>query len=66
MTSCNNNRKVNAITYVPSRKDSYQIVGSDSPVHQQKEATMRNALYQIVLLIAALGISGSMFSATLA
>jgi len=27
---------------------------------------MRNALYQIVLLIAALGISGSMFSATLA
>jgi len=27
---------------------------------------MRNALYQIALLIAALGISGSMFSATLA
>jgi len=27
---------------------------------------MRNALYQIALLIAAIGISGSLFSATLA
>jgi hypothetical protein len=35
-------------------------------VDQPKERTVKNALYQTVLLIAALGISGSMFSATLA
>ena len=41
-------------------------MGPDRPVHQQEGTIMRNALYQIALLIAALGISGSMFSATLA
>ena len=32
----------------------------------RREDTMRNALFQIALLIAALGLSGTLFSATLA
>jgi hypothetical protein len=31
-----------------------------------KEGSMRNTLYQIALLIAAIGLSGTLFSATLA
>ena len=31
-----------------------------------REEPMRNALYQIALLIAAVGLSGTLFSATLA
>ena len=38
---------------------------SDSSL-KRREMTMRNALYQIALLIAAVGLSGTLFSATLA
>ena len=35
-------------------------------VDQPKGKTMRNALFQIALLLAAFGLSGSLFSAALA
>ena len=37
----------------------------DSSINR-KENVMRNALYQIVLLLAAVGLSGTLFSATIA
>ena len=36
------------------------------PSITRRDAIMRNALFQIALLIAAVGLSGTLFSATLA
>lgn len=63
----NNNRKVIDLTYI-SHGQAYCVLirGSDGPAPEKQEGTMRNAVFQIALLIAAVGTSGSFFAATLA
>jgi hypothetical protein len=55
------------LTYIPHEQAYCALIeGPDGPAQKNRKGTMRNAVFQIALLIAAVGTSGSFFAATLA